>query len=142
MFNTRGAGIMRIDIQARGFELTEALRAHTERRLQFALSWASYGVRTVTVRLSDINGPRGGNDKRCRIQIPIPGGQDVVVDDIEADLYTAIDRATDRTERTVARRLERLREHHHARLDIEELTDRPLDAPAALRTDPLAPTKH
>ena len=31
---------MRINIQARGFELTEGLRQHTERRLQFAIDWA------------------------------------------------------------------------------------------------------
>jgi putative sigma-54 modulation protein len=119
---------MRIAIQARGFDLTEALRKHTERRLQFALSWAAHGVRTVTVRLSDINGPRGGNDKRCSIQIPIPGGQDVVVEDVEADFYAAIDCAAGRTERAVARRFERLREHHHERLDNEEMTDLSFDA--------------
>ncbi|MFA7270433.1 MAG: hypothetical protein WC073_13930 [Sterolibacterium sp.] len=48
---------MRIEIQASGFDLTDALRDHTERRLQFALSWASDDVRKVLVRRSDINGP-------------------------------------------------------------------------------------
>lgn len=110
---------MRIDIQARGFDLTEGLREHTERRLHFALSWASYGVRTITVRLSDVNGPRGGNDKRCCIQVPFSGGQDVVIEDTEADLYVAIDRAADRTERSVARRLKRLREHHRDRISTD-----------------------
>ena len=128
---------MRIDIQARGFELTEGLREHTERRLHFALSWASHGVRTVNVRLSDINGPRGGNDKRCRIKVPLPGGQAVVVEDTEADLYVAIDRAADRTERTVARRLERLREHHHVRINADETleTHAAQDAAIASSTD-------
>ena len=114
---------MRIDIQSRGFDLTEGLREHTERRLQFALNWASHDVRTVSVRLFDINGPRGGNDKRCRIQIPISGGQDVVIEDTEADLYVAIDRAADRTERALARRLERQREHRHERIAADEARD-------------------
>ena len=111
---------MRIDIQARGFDLTEGLREHAERRLQFALSWVS--VRTVRVCLFDVNGPRGGNDKRCRIQIPMAGAQNVVVEDAEADLYLAIDRAADRTERTMARRLGRLREHRHLRLEADQPT--------------------
>lgn len=102
---------MRITIQARGFTLTDGLREQTERRLQFALGWANNEVRAVSVCLSDINGPRGGNDKRCRIQIPLAGAPDVVVEDLESDMYVAIDRAADRTERTLARRLERLREH-------------------------------
>lgn len=104
---------MHIDIQASGFKLSDGLREHTERRLQFALSWAIHDVRKVVVRLSDINGPRGGNDKRCYIQIPIPGRPDVVIEDTESDLYVAIDHAVDRVERSVARRLERLREHTH-----------------------------
>lgn len=107
---------MRIDIQASGFKLTDGLREHTERRLQFALSWAVYDVRKVVVRLSDINGPRGGNDKRCYIQVPLPHKPDVVIEDTESDLYVAIDRAVDRAERSVARRLERLRRYRHASL--------------------------
>ena len=104
---------MHIEIQTNGFELTEGLREHTERRLRFALSWASHDVRKIAVRLFDINGPRGGNDKRCRIQIPLPGTADVMIEDTEPDLYIAIDRAADRAERAVARKLERQREHQH-----------------------------
>ena len=108
---------MRIDIQAKGFDLTQGLRDHTVRRLRFALNWASSDVSLVTVRLFDVNGPRGGEDKCCRIQVAVPGSPNVMVKDTEADLYVAIDRAADRAERAVTRRLERLREHHHHRLD-------------------------
>jgi len=99
------------------------LREHTERRLQFAFNWAVHDVRRIAVRLSDINGPRGGNDKRCRIQVPLPGGQDVVIEDTESDLYVAIDRAADRTERALARRLDRRREYHHDRFAVAAPTD-------------------
>jgi putative sigma-54 modulation protein len=105
--------MMKIDIRARGFELTEGLRQHAERRLSFALGWASYDVRKVTVCLFDVNGPRGGEDKCCRIQVALPKAQDVVIEDTEADLYIAIDRAAERVERSVTRRLERQREHKH-----------------------------
>ena len=114
---------MRIEIQARGFALTDGLREHVERRLQFALSWIGDEVRTIRVGLFDVNGPRGGNDKRCRIQIPMAGSANVVVEDAEADLYLAIDRAVDRTERTMARRLGRIREHRHQRLAAEQPAD-------------------
>lgn len=114
---------MRIDIQARGFELTEGLRQHTERRLQFAIDWASDEVTTVKVRFSDINGPRGGNDKCCTIQIPIAGQRDVFIKDTEADLYVAIDRAANRVERTLSRKLERVREVDHRHLVVEDLDD-------------------
>lgn len=101
---------MRVDIKTSGFDLTEGLREHTERRLRFALDWARYDLGKVTMRLSDINGPRGGNDKRCQIQIFLPHNRDVVIEDTESDLYVAIDRAVDRASQTLDRRLSRQRD--------------------------------
>ncbi len=105
---------MQIDIQARNFPLTEALRRHTERRLGFALSARDGNIQRVLVRLFDINGPRGGADKCCHIQVTLPHHSDVVIKDTEADLYAAIDRATDRAGRTVGRRLTRQRDRGRA----------------------------
>ena len=104
---------MRIDIQALGFELTPALRAHTKRRLHFALGRSNAQVSRLWVRLSDLNGPRGGEDKRCHVRITLTYAPEVVIEDTEADLYVAIDRAADRAGRTVARRLERSRDQRH-----------------------------
>lgn len=99
---------MQIDIQARHFMLTHALRGHVERRLGFALSTRYDRIRRIQVRLSDLNGPRGGNDKCCHVRIVLPGQADVVIEEIQADLYAAIDRAADRAGRVVARKLARL----------------------------------
>jgi ribosomal subunit interface protein len=100
---------MLIDIQARNFQLTDALRNHIERRLGFALSSRDDHIQRVLVWLSDINGPRGGADKCCHVQVVITRHSDVVIKDTEMDMYTAIDRAADRAGRTVARRLARQR---------------------------------
>ena len=100
---------MQIDIQARNFPLTDALHDHIERRLGFALSTRDNHIRRIIVRLSDINGPRGGADKCCHIQVVLNHLTDVVIEDTEADLYVAIDRASDRAGRTVGRRLDRQR---------------------------------
>lgn len=59
------------------------------------------------MRLSDINGLRGGAYKCCHLRVVLPGLFDVVVKDTEADLYVAIDRAADRAQRTVMCRIER-----------------------------------
>lgn len=128
---------MQFDIRAHGFELTEGLREHAVRRLGFALDWARYDVNKVSVRLSDINGPRGGNDKRCQVRVSLPRVRAVVIEDTDADLYVAIDRAIDRAERSVARRLERLREYPHIHIitaaSSEAHAER--DAVAAMGTD-------
>ena len=107
---------MQISFWTQGFDLTAGLRQHAERRLRFAVGWASDNVSKVSVRLSDINGPRGGNDKRCQVRVSLPGAREVVIEETDPDLYSAIDRAADRTERTVARRLARLRDFPHIRI--------------------------
>ncbi|QYF93207.1 HPF/RaiA family ribosome-associated protein [Massilia sp. PAMC28688] len=106
---------MRLTIQANGFVLTEALRAYTEQRLSMALGWAGEHMHKLAVSLSDINGPRGGIDKRCKIQVQLGGGAEVVIEDTEADLYVAIDRAASRADRAVVRRVERRRVFSHTR---------------------------
>jgi len=98
---------MQIDIQSRGFTLTDALLSYSQRRILFALAYCSGHVNRVVIRLSDINGPRGGADKRCHVQIMLAGIPDVVVEDTEVDLYAAIDRAVDRARRTVVRKVDR-----------------------------------
>lgn len=98
---------MQIKIQARSFSLTSAIQNHVQRRLRFALASGTNHIQQVMVRLTDINGPRGGQDKRCHIQVVLDGMPDVVIEDTECDIYAAISRAAGRTSRAVARRLRR-----------------------------------
>ena len=98
---------MQIDVQTRGFSLTTALLGYSQRRVLGAMSYISGHVKRVVIRLSDINGPRGGADKCCHIQVALAGMPDVVVEDTEIDMYTAIDRAIDRARRTAERKLGR-----------------------------------
>ncbi len=106
---------MQLDIQSQGFDLTAGIRAHTRRRLAFALGRSALHVKRVAVQLIDINGPRGGVDKRCRIRVLLRPSQEVVVEDTELDLYTAIDRAAERVGRAVVRQVRRLRQTALAR---------------------------
>ena len=99
---------MQIEIQARDFSLTPALRSHIVRRLGFALSTRYDRIERIRVRLSDVNGPRGGSDKCCQLHIVLPGQADIVIVDTQANLYVAIDRAAGRAGRAVHRRLARL----------------------------------
>mgnify|MGYP001051275097 CR=1 FL=1 len=46
-------------------------------------------------------------DKRCHLEVRLKGLPEVVIEDTQADLYVAIDRAAERAGRTLARRLAR-----------------------------------
>lgn len=101
---------MRTAIEVRNSDPTDELREHVEHRLAFALSQFPEHIRGVVVVLSDINGPKGGMDKRCSLRVRLNGRSDIVIEETEADFYVAVDRAADRAKRTVARRLRRLRD--------------------------------
>ena len=101
---------MKIDIQARDFSLTDSILTFIKDRLNLVLSARFDQIKKITVRLSDVNGPRGGKDKRCQICISLPRLKDIVIEDVQSDLYVAIFRASDRASRTVNRRLARLQD--------------------------------
>jgi ribosomal subunit interface protein len=100
---------MQTDVQSQGFSLTECLNNYVVKRLAYGLSRGDEAITRITVRLSDINGPRGGPDKRCLIEVRLKASPTVVVEDVETDLYVAIDRAVDRAGRALTRQLARRR---------------------------------
>lgn len=101
---------MKIEIRTQGIELTEGLRLHVEKRVDFALDWAHHEVSQVIFRFSDINGTRGGKDKRCKLLIPLPGMRDIVIEDTAEEISVVVDRVIDRAAHTLERRLSRRRE--------------------------------
>lgn len=99
---------MWLDFAGQGLEVGGAVRERVERRLGFALARFGDRVGRVAVHLADVNGPRGGVDRRCRIvaDVPGPGAAPVVVEEAGDDLNAVIDRAAERVGRAVRRRLD------------------------------------
>ena len=76
-------------------------------------------INKIEVRLSDENGPKGGEDKSCTIQICTNNFQDIVIKDTEADVYAAVSRCIARAKRTLARRLKHSQTFGKKRLSVE-----------------------
>lgn len=100
---------MNIEIQARRVPLSRKLRNHTEHRIRSALTRFDERITRVSLWLSDRNGPKGGNDKNCQVQIVMPGKPDVVIEETRENLYVAINRAIERAGQAVVRKLDRQR---------------------------------
>lgn len=98
---------MQIDIQARGFALSDALRERIARRLRHALGAAASRLTALAVRLADHNGPRGGRDKSCTIRAVLPRMRPVVIEQRADDMYAAVDVAAGRAGHLLTRRLAR-----------------------------------
>jgi hypothetical protein len=76
-------------------------------RLEFALGRFAGRVRSVSVSLTDLNGPRGGLDKKCLIAVRLDRPPRVIViEDVDADAAVVVCRAAERTARAVARAID------------------------------------
>jgi ribosomal subunit interface protein len=97
---------MNIEIHGRHVELSPTLKAHIEQKLQFSLNRFEQHISKITISLSDVNGPKGGLDKQCTLQVFLVNMNDVVIKDTQATLSLAIDRAIKRAGRSVARKVD------------------------------------
>jgi hypothetical protein len=96
-------------LQARGLRLTNTHRREVGRILTSALGRFDHRVRTVRVWLEDVNGPRGGVDNRCRIDIEFrPRGVTSVSASASGELAATAKAAT-RAREMVDRRIKKLR---------------------------------
>ncbi|CAN7552747.1 HPF/RaiA family ribosome-associated protein [Acidovorax delafieldii] len=69
------------------------MRDAVERRVRFAFRRLNALVPRAEIKLDDINGPRGGPDKRCQIALRTDGAGAVVVSSVAKDWRCALDEA-------------------------------------------------
>jgi putative sigma-54 modulation protein len=100
---------MKIEVRSSNLPISDALRAHVARRLDFAIRRFAARVEEVVVRLVDVNGPKGGPDKRCRIIARLTPERSVVVEATDADAYMAVTQAAIRLDERVSRAITRRR---------------------------------
>lgn len=101
---------MQLVIRGSMAELDRASRDRVEHRFRSALSRFAARLGRVTVYLTDLNGPRGGLDKRCRVVAALKGSGPVSVENTESDLIAAVDQSADRVGQAVGRKLDRRHE--------------------------------
>jgi len=100
---------MNVRVSAKGVEMDAALQELAERRVRFGLGRFAPRLDKVRVRLEDVNGPRGGVDICCQVDVRLTGGGRLLAEDLDEDVRCALDRAVDKASRAVARQLERER---------------------------------
>jgi ribosome-associated translation inhibitor RaiA len=84
-------------------------RAHVRRKLARRLGKFAASIQRVSLRAEDVNGPRGGVDRVCRIKVVLRGLPSVILEKRDATLNAAVDLALQGSERAVRRALQRRR---------------------------------
>jgi ribosome-associated translation inhibitor RaiA len=101
MFNRRRIS-MQVLFSSRDTDARE-LRDLAVRRVRFAMRRLTWLVPRATVHLSDVNGPRGGADKRCQVHLRTDGRGTVVITSLARDWRSALDSALSRATRMLLR---------------------------------------
>jgi CBS-domain-containing membrane protein len=97
------------NIRVAGVDLNEDQRAYIRQTLGMKLGKYATSIERVSVRLRDVNGPRGGVDQACRIKVVLSDLPNVVFQSQAASLNDAINGALTGVERAVRRRVQRRR---------------------------------
>jgi hypothetical protein len=97
---------MQIIFESRDADGTH-MRDLSVERVRFALRRLVALVPHAKVQFSDVNGPRGGVDKRCQVELKTEGAGTVVIASLARDWRTALDRSLTRATRVVTRGLQR-----------------------------------
>lgn len=100
---------MQIQIFDKNVALEPSQRQFILRRLEFAFDRFESKVRGLSLTLSDVNGPRGGKDKLCRLRMMLQENGEIVLSENSFTIEAAVARLADRAANTVHRLVERRR---------------------------------
>ena len=103
---------MRFDIQSMHLGLDHGVLDLIRRRFEHGLDQFTHYILGGRILLSDVNGPKGGVDKRCRVLLRLRWAQAIVIEENGAELPRVIGRAADRLAASVGRAVERAKHRY------------------------------
>jgi len=101
---------MSLFIRCKNFRLSKAVRERIRFRLASAIARFEHRIRDVTTCLVDLNGPKGGVDKQCRLVVRLHPKGKFTIEETDSNLFAAIAHAADRLRRSIGRAVERKRD--------------------------------
>ncbi len=97
---------MEIVVRTR-MEWKEEHQREAERSLEFAVNRHKDRIDRILLSLTDVNGPRGGEDKLCHITAEMRGANPVIIEERGFNMFAVIRRASRRLGYRIGRRLHR-----------------------------------
>ena len=97
---------MQIIFESRDADASQ-MRDLSIERVRFSLRRLTALVPRAKVQFSDVNGPRGGVDKRCQVELKTDSAGTVVIASLARDWRTALDRSLGRATRVLTKSLQR-----------------------------------
>ena len=98
---------MRISINDKQKQISAVALERIAARVESAFSKFSQHIVSIDLVTQDVNGPRGGVDKRCQVLVNLRKKKQVVVTSESEALSKAISTAIERAKRTTGRNIKR-----------------------------------
>jgi len=108
-----------IEVRSQMNALESEIQEFAERRINFALDHLRR-IRHISISLKDVNGPKGGIDKHCRIIAKI-GAASMVLDETQPDWQSAVARAIHRLDRNASQQSQRISKSKHPKPQWDRL---------------------
>ncbi|MAT14477.1 MAG: hypothetical protein CMJ46_04320 [Planctomyces sp.] len=98
---------MKIEVVDRTKRMTHAFKKLCEQRVQSTFDRFRHAIHHISMTFSDVNGPRGGVDKSCRLMIDMDGSSVLVVYGRGEDFEKASMNVTRRSLQSITRSLQK-----------------------------------
>lgn len=98
---------MRLIVKSANLNLQEAHRETVKKRVSNVFNRTRDAIQSLTITLSDVNGPKGGPDKQVKVKLKSDNMPLIVVIDKKSDWIAAVNSALNRVNNSFIRKLKR-----------------------------------
>jgi putative sigma-54 modulation protein len=98
---------MLVTMLLKGVRVSPGEERSLQSKLRQAFGRFQRSIQQVDLAVEDVNGPKGGVDKRCRLTVCLPRQRDLVLEERGTDVLPAVHQLIDRTVVAVSRLRER-----------------------------------
>lgn len=112
---------MQTVIHSNDFALTDAMDNFIKQQAGKSMKVCADQVERLVIRLKDINGSKGGQDKECCVEVKLANYAPIVVSKRSANAYSGIREALGRASRTTLRKLGKRRAYKYNSRSIKTL---------------------
>ena len=122
-----------IEVRSKTDTIEPLIQQFAERRISFALDHLR-NLRRIVISIEDVNGPKGGADKHCRLVAEF-GFTSLVLEETQSDWQSAVARAIHRLDRKATEDLQRVNRSGYRRPHRPRV--RTLRKPVESENDPI-----
>ena len=117
---------MELTVTNLNIDLCHENRSLIRQKTRQTFNKVCHSVQRIKVIINDINGPKGGKDKHCRVIIYAKGMPDIIITDNQTTVMAAVNIALSRARVTLLRKVKRKQKYQPNRVSkylVEEVVE-------------------